>query len=125
MRVRLRRPPLAGIVAGRAGARDLLVHRSDVDDLALAARGLARADEVLTTVERAVQVGPQLVVPVLERYLGDVLAGGIDARVVDQDVRRAELALRRPFSTRCMARTDLRLCQLFVKRDGNPFYCII
>lgn len=36
-------------------------------------------------------VGLQLVVPVLGGHLGDLLAGGIDAGVVHQDVRRAEL----------------------------------
>lgn len=85
---------LGRVVRCRPGHRDLLVHRGDVDDLAAAAMGAAHADEFAAAVERAVQVGLERVVPILERHVGHLFSRAVDAGVVHEDVGRGQAPRR-------------------------------
>jgi len=70
--------------------RDFLVHRRDVDDLALAACGAPLADEMTAAIERAVEIRLQNCVPVFRGGLRHLPAAPADRGVVHEDVGGAE-----------------------------------
>lgn len=61
------------------------MHARDIDDLALAAGRSAPAYELLRAEEVAIEVGFELVLPVLNQHIDDLLAGGVDACIVDKN----------------------------------------